>query len=753
MAILMQGSWRFHVTQKNAAREQRIIVTGASSGNGTYAGVVSPTLITVNGTDWNITIQSKAGSTWLNSTEKIQFPSSPSSGFFIHSDDATATPDKDFDDLVLHCDPVTTSGATDYFAYGNVSCYKGVCLFNPCFPQYLVIDSYISFREAIKYPLLRDYIQKVYPDKLFETPIKPPIPLPDPPPFTPLMLPLKSDDLLPLKEATLFRRELTERPSKDTKQASAHSEEKYVALSSVKYNNFASSSSSSLVDRVKLAELSYKYRLNCNVDALSSSILRVIEYDRTDAETAGGAYTGTGNRRVLGYAITDAFGNYIFRFQRSDFDDLTEVSNDFVTGENIFLQAKPDLIIQLLDPFDPSNVLHETALKANVSTFKRVNICFPCTKAPKACNGQGIIQYIGDLLVITGTTGTRGGDGNILGSTGKISNSSLLCAAWKGSLNLIACLSNDAIKFYTVRYKRPGEAASQWKLVTEDSRLPKFNLLDPLPVSTSVRRIRTIALDGVATPNVACYENVENSVNANEWVTTTNKKATLSTSIYVNDKLFVAQQGTMQFRIEGYDSAGNQIANADETIDLYLDNRWLEADIDPLVQLGSTTLGNCALFTLPFTVVNGVNVVSDERVPITVRFRAKQESGFMGKYALTIAKGAIGNIALTRTPPPPPPVLHTTALPTGLGQTDVGRIYSDNVNLLSCNFTGTPAEPGFIGDYIELSIRPEGNWLEPDQTFCAFRIRVNGHIRHTDGENHNPPYNTNEVLIGIERPA
>jgi hypothetical protein len=38
------------------------------------------------------------------------------------------------------------------------------------------------------------------------------------------------------------------------------------------------------------------------------------EYDRTLVEQAGGPYTGTGNRRLLGDTITDMFGNYVFRF-------------------------------------------------------------------------------------------------------------------------------------------------------------------------------------------------------------------------------------------------------------------------------------------------------------------------------------------------------------------------------------------------------------------------------------------------------
>lgn len=755
MAILMQGTWNIQVIQKAAAREQRFFISGASSGNnGPHPGVVGSPIITVSGFDWNITVQSKSGSTWLNSTEKIQFPTSASSGFNILSDDAGATPDLDFNDLVLRVTPVATSGATDYFVYGNVSCYKGFCrLFNPCFPNYIVIDSHVALKEALLNPALRDYIQKVYPDKIFEQPIKLPIPIPDPPPFTPLMLPLQNDLLLPNKEATIFKRQVIEQPNiKKSAKEAAEAIEIFTPVSSARFANaVASSAVTSAIDKAAIAGLRDKIRFNCDVDAMPFAILRVLEYDRTDAEKAGGPYTGTGNRQVLGYAITDNFGNYVFRFQRTDFDDLAEVDADMASGENIFVQAKPDLIIQLLDPEDTGTILHETALHANVGTFKKINICFPCVSGPKACNGQGIIQYIGDLLVIKGTTGTRGGDGNVLGSTGKITNvgSNLLCAAWQGRLRLIACLKNDAIKFYTVKYKLPGEPDSQFKFVTEGCTLPKFNGIDPLPVATSIRRNRTI--NGVA--NTECYENVENSIDSNQWITTSNLKAILTSSIYVNDKLPIAQQGTVQFRIEGYqgDAAGTKIVTVDETIDLFLDNRGVEADIDPNIQMAGTTLGNCALFTLPFTIVDGVKVVTDEKTPIIVRFRAKQESGFMGQYALSIAKGAIGNITLTRTAPAPA-VFHTTSLPTAAGQTHVGRFYSDTGNLISCFFNGTPNEPGFPGDYIELTLRPENNWLDADQNFCAFRIRVDGHIRHTDGENSNPNFSTNEVLIGIERP-
>ena len=311
---------------------------------------------------------------------------------------------------------------------------------------------------------------------------------------------------------------------------------------------------------------------------------------------------------------------------------------------------------------------------------------------------------------------------------------------------MIGCLENDAIKFYTVRFKRPVE--SQWSLVTEQCRLPRFNGIDPLPVATSIRRIRSIQLDGVMTNGVECYEAVENSADANQWITTSNLKALLTTSTYLSRKEI--DRGTIQFRVEGYDASGNKLAGVDETIDLYLDSNWVEADIDPNVSFGGSTLGDCALFTLPSTIINGVPVVTDERAPITIRFRAKLVSGYMGKWAISIGKGSNGLLTIGRTSSAGTVPL-TTPFPAASG-IEVGREYTDNAQLVNCFFNGTPSEPGALGDYTELTIRPDNNWLEPTQTFCAFKIALGGHLRHTDGENHLPPYNTTDVLIGIQRP-
>jgi hypothetical protein len=100
---------------------------------------------------------------------------------------------------------------------------------------------------------------------------------------------------------------------------------------------------------------------------------------------------------------------------------------------------------------------------------------------------------------------------------------------------------------------------------------------------------------------------------------------------------------------------------------------------------------------------------------------------------------------------------NTTPYPDG--GTLAGREYSfsSSTHAATCPvFVGTADEIGADsdGDHIRIKVKPPVAWLEPGQNFCAFRLRLNGHIRHTDGDTYwNPTFESNEVLIGIERPV
>src|SRR5262245_3692462 len=305
----MQGAWTVAVQSKNAAFSQRFVIEGAASGNGTYAGAVATPPVFVTGSDWTVRVQHNPGSGWVDSDDQITFPtvSLGQYRFLIQTNDSGG--DQDFDDLVLRCS--TPATATDFLLYGNVSSYRGPCIFNPCFPGFVVIDSAVTLKEALKYPALRDAIKKLYPERLKPQPPNPP----DPPPFKPIIFSLDDDTPLPPKQTLSIRLKKLEGPAEDKKERTARAS--VATISSLQAVRAAQTPTRSLIDRVAVASLVDRIRLFCDSAPLPGVVLRFQEYDRTAAELAGGAYTGAGLRENLGVTVTDRNGNYIFRFTRS----------------------------------------------------------------------------------------------------------------------------------------------------------------------------------------------------------------------------------------------------------------------------------------------------------------------------------------------------------------------------------------------------------------------------------------------------
>ncbi len=221
MAINMQGSWTVRVKSKSAAFAQRFVISGASSGNGTYAGNTGTPAVAVTGSAWAITIENDQGSGhWVASKDVITFPavSGPNVQFDIRSDDAGG--DLDFNDLVLTCSTAHT--LEDFIVYGNVSYYTGFCRFNPCFRFSLVIDNLAGLLAALENPYLRVPIEKLYPDRVRAALAVPPRPLPDPPPFRPLVVSLRESTALPPKLARALT--LTRDSASDAKKTAAAAE-------------------------------------------------------------------------------------------------------------------------------------------------------------------------------------------------------------------------------------------------------------------------------------------------------------------------------------------------------------------------------------------------------------------------------------------------------------------------------------------------------------------------------------------------
>lgn len=768
MSITMQGPWTVSVKSKNAAFPQRFIISGADTGNGTYAGETTTPPVSVTGDSWAITIQNNPGSGFQDSDDQIKFPFIAGGQYHFDIESNDAGGDQDFNDLILRCrTPVTL---TDFLIYGNVSYYDERCMFNPCYRRFVVLDNLISLTEALKNPILRKPIEKLYPDRLRIGPPRP-IPLPDPPPFRALVIPLEEDAAIPPKRAQILK---ASKPSdvnlsdssarvSDAKGKGAKAVESQGSAEPVDATvrgsiasrtlSIASSSATKAVeiDRTGLASIIDHLKLFCDSGPLPGVALRFQEYDRTSLEKTGGPYTGDGDREPLGVCATDRHGNYIFRFSRSLFDFIDEFVGDVAIGENEFVQIMPDLIVQLLDSTKPGGIAFESAPYWNVPLFKRINICIPkgsIGRLPTACQGHHAIQAIGNIFIgdppsppIAGQPpgfGERIGFNNFLGAEGRITSKNTLpgtpqarCAAWGGHLDLFACfLDHPEVTLYTIRFRKHGD--TDWQFFHESYTHPLIAHLGIPGYSGDLvgPHDSSLAVDGVPTNHVPAYLNIESD---NAWLFThRDRKAVITSGLYA------PTPGPVDFRIEGYNAAGNKVAGADDMITLFIDNDTPDFDITDVTMAG-TPGGECALFTLP---------PDDPRAPLTVTYKANEKFGFMNSYALSVRKGNSALFAsIEGSAPPPPPIVLGTPTATTQGA------YAHGDDLVCNQFFGTLEAIGSFG-LATVNVRPPVgvNWLTDSQPFCTFIVNLSCSKRVTNG------YNTAvnsfgpvQYLLGIQK--
>lgn len=766
MSITMQGPWTVSVKSKNAAFAQRFVISGADTGNGTYAGEITTPAVFVTGDSWAITIQNNPGTGFQASDDQIKFPfiAGGQYQFDIESNDAGG--DQDFNDLILRCH--TPVSLTDFLIYGNVSYYDERCMFNPCYRRFAVIDNLGALLEAVKNPVLRKPIEKLYPDRLRVVPRRP-IPIPDPPPFRPLVIPLEEESAIPPKRAQILKAgqpqdvnlsgsvaKVSDAKGKGAKAVESAGPVDATVRGSISSRTFSISSSSATkaieYDRAGLASIIDHLKLFCDSGPLPGVALRFQEYDRTSSEKTGGPYTGDGDREALGVCATDRHGNYIFRFSRSLFDFLDEFTGDVAIGENEFLQIMPDVIVQLLNSMKPGGVAFESAPYWNIPLFKRINICIPkgdIGRLPTACQGHNAIQAIGNIFIGDPTApppsgeptgfGARVGFNNFLGAEGRITAKNTLpgtpqarCAAWEGYLDLFACFLDQNVTEYTIRFRKHGllPTADPWKSFIESYSHPKIANLalpgytgDPVGPHDS-----SLHVDGGPAITAPAYFNIEND---NEWLFThRDRKAVISSWLYA------ATPGAVDFWIEGYNAAGNRVA--DDMVTLMIDNDAPDFVITDVTMAGIPG-GDCALFTLP---------PGDPRAPLTVTYKANEKFGFMNDYALSVRKGNTPLFAsIEGSAPPPPPIVLGTPTATTHGA------YTHGDDLVCNQFFGTLEAIGSFG-LATVNVRPPAgvNWLTETQPFCTFIVNLGCSKRATNG------YNTAvdgfgpfQYLLGIQK--
>lgn len=730
MAIKMQGTWLVRVKAKNASFPQEFIIAGANSGNGTYPHTHSGEVF-VTGSSWTISMLHNPGAGFQNSQMKLKFPTT-SGGFRqfdIQSNDSGN--DQDFDDFIITCR--TPIVADDHIVYGHVSDYSGRCIFNPCFP-YWVIDTPRKLYEALQIPSLRKYLLELDPNILRRIPKPgPPDPIgpvalnPQPLPplkFVPITVPAPGELASPLKQSYLVRTEkkvLDLAANAGTKQAKAATDAEKLTYQSVKSIQALPASASMLdVSALKrkagLETAISRFRF-CDSDTLANVRIRFWEYDRTAAEKSGAAYTGEGARQYLGSTLTDDFGNYIFRFTTTSSDAVDEIVNDLANGENAFVAQAPDVIAEVMQPMNPYLPAFETSVYWNIPALKAINICVPREKIgvrPLVCEGQHILQGVGNIPLGAPVGGVRNSTNTSLSALGIITSTNSLgprtdCSAWAGTLLLRGCLKNQAIKYYTLEHRRPGD---DWQQLNVEFTLPRFYgaILSNGQVNQGVVGGKTI------------YLNVE--ADGSDWLMAyRNIKAQIPSTIF-------PENGPRDIRITGLNAAYNAVAGAQEIITLFILNNGIDVDIQPEIEMiGVSKISECGLFNLP---------AGQENPKIRINFKAVQSSspwvyggyGFMSDYAVSMNKGASG---FATTNPASP------ANPRTAGVCDL-------------SFTGTNNEPGNVAGYVDLELSPaSGAWLEPNQSFCTFGIFLNGRLRRTDGQSNEGYTSAVPVLFGIQR--
>jgi hypothetical protein len=289
------------------------------------------------------------------------------------------------------------------------------------------------------------------------------------------------------------------------------------------------------------------------------------------------------------------------------------------------------------------------------------------------------------------------------------------CAAWRGAVRLYACFGRPEVVRYSIQYKRPGQPDSAYQFADEAHKLNHIPDFSPTYTGTPVgSTLHSVRVRGGAFQTVSTYANHEGDLN---WVEN-ELKLILNTGNYRP----AADPGPVQFRIEGYDAAGNLVPATVDEITLYIHNKPATGDIIS-ISMGGVPQTECGLFEM-----------TNHSAPLTVRYRITEPKGFLQSWALSVLKGnnnpfnvsVSAGVAASKSHPADAPA--------------------------ACTFTGTTDEPtADVDGYVETTLVPAGGgtWLSGAEMFCAFGFTLTGHDRVTDGRNAHPHTVSWTDLVGI----
>jgi hypothetical protein len=703
MTIGLQGTWNVSVKSKSASWAQRFVIAGADSGNGTYSGVTTTPAVLVSGEQWGVTIENNPNGpiSWRPSRAKLA-NFRVDGAFFkvdIQSDDGGGFPgDEDFNDLILTASKPLN--ASEWIVYGKVKTYGNRCLFNPCFPfPWIVIDTPYQLERLLRHDSIREILEREYGADV-ATRV-------DSDNFQPMMLSRGGSTGSGYKVRGVTDVELKKKGRAKTATLETIASASVLAADRFEYRPNLTIAEAGIID--KLFPI-----WPCTTDPLGNTIMQFAEYDRTDAELGGGAYTGFGDRETLGVSATDEFGNYVFSFTRSIADLITESADDTPAGGDPVVSANPDLIIQF--PDDDGVIGYATAPYYDIPNIREINLCIrKSALPPKACQGGRVLQYVGDIPVVPnpGSSLVNGVVTNNPALSG--SGPSVTNAAWRGTVDIFGCFetAQSPVTHYTIQYR---VNSGSWEYLNVDaSGLRQQG--NGLYVLESYGPDNTVF--GAAQP---AYRNIELEPN---WSTEVeHRKARVSLLSLLNTVSLPRKVGDVAFVIRGYDSAGNFVPGTWDRIDLHVDEQRATGDIASILVPGEIEFDGCALIQLP-----------SDTSPLEFKLRALDPDGFLNKWWLTAIKGSNQSVGLIDG--------STAAAPGGVYPGDI----VDDL------YVGTAERSGAdIDGYITINVAPAvGGWLG-DEEFCAYSFELWVQDRTTNGVTGYSTHREHDEVVGMRAP-
>jgi len=672
--------------------------------DGTYASNSAPIFVT--GTQWGITVEHNPSgpASWSESRYKMaNFGATGGQfGFDITTDDGGGGNDEDFNDFILTCAAPLSS--SEWFLYGTVKTYKGFC-WNPCFSgPYVAIDTAHQLADLLANASMRPIIEKLYPERVREA-LKP-NPLPDPPPFRPMLIPTGSRG-----EPGLIVHGATELDVKNGAKSEAKSKSAAKVAQSIKvttaaqtyaYADVSAPSVLTTADLLAVAKFKDWFLPICKVDRLGEAPLRFVEYDRTSTELAGGSYSGDGDRETLGLTFTDEFGNYVFRFTRSLAELLAEAA-DAAPGESVAVEVFPDVILQIMDTL-PAGIAWESAPYYNIPNVKRLDLCIPESEIDtfeQPCQGGRAVQFLGDIAIFPNALSDLHSDGTV-SNLPAAPGPTVQHAAWWATIAVVGCFEGTSTKVtqFTMEYWRPGD--SDWSFVNEN-----YDYFKIQPNGTGLlARVgpfdRALGSSGAVVPT---YDNIEEDTG---WAVGHRHR-----KLFLNTALYQPSSGLATFRIQGYDAANNLVAGAVDTFTLLIDNHLSTGTIEFVRLPGTTDPGDCALIDLP-----------NNTAPLEVRYRMEDPEGFILSYGLGVTRGAGQNLPIAGSP--------------------IAGAYND---VAPFRYQGTT---GFVTATVTPG--PGETWLPPGHLFCAFSFHLSATDRLTNGRTTPSSRRKATELIGLALP-